>query len=69
MIFLASDSRKYVCVKIAGYDISGKFWDLTELPLQQDFGLTPLKYRSSPILSQILRELVGWGREMAHISG
>ena len=33
-----SDSRKYLCVRLASYDISGKFWDLTEHPLQQDTG-------------------------------
>ena len=33
-----SDSRKHLCVKLANYDIAGKFWDLTEHPLQQDSG-------------------------------
>ena len=52
MIFLAcersciafKDKRhpEIVRVNFAGYDISGKFWDLTEHPLQQDFGLAPL---------------------------
>ena len=34
--------RKYLCVKLASYDIAGKFWDLSEPPPQQDFGFPSL---------------------------
>ena len=33
--------RKYLCVKLASYDIAGKFWDLAEHPLHQDFCFRP----------------------------
>ena len=41
---------------MASYDIAGKFWDLTEHPLQKNFSFPPLKYQSCSSFSQIPRE-------------